>query len=147
VDANSKIDQKNKTDLLDQDKYIVETVLMDDLVEAFPLRRDGQVYKKACIKMDIEGFEPFAFQHSELFFSTLSVEMLIIEWPHLLKQDKSLVENLVNVLSRNGLKPFSITQSKEYNPKEYTSWSDGEIIRKKSFKKMMNSSSIKSSYF
>jgi FkbM family methyltransferase len=64
VDANSKIDHKNKTDLLDQDKYIVETILMDDLIEAFPLRRDGQFYKKACIKMDIEGSEPFAFQQA-----------------------------------------------------------------------------------
>ncbi len=62
-------------------KYLVETILMDDLVNFIPkLNNSNSTYKKAILKIDIEGYEPFAFLSSKTLFTQLDVRVIIMEW-------------------------------------------------------------------
>ena len=38
------------------------------------------IFKKAVLKIDIEGFEPFAFAHASLLFNTLDIRIIFMEW-------------------------------------------------------------------
>ncbi len=58
IGGQSLLQSKNKnykkSDMAN-DKYLVETILLDDLVEQLPLNSDGKKYKQAILKIDIEG--------------------------------------------------------------------------------------------
>ena len=69
--------QKNSTG---ESKYLVETILLDDIVDFLPLNANNQTHKKAILKIDIEGFEPYAFQYSKRLFDTIDIEIIFMEW-------------------------------------------------------------------
>jgi len=58
IGGQSLLQSKNKnfkkSDMLN-DKYLVETILIDDLVDQIPLNIDGKKYRQAILKIDIEG--------------------------------------------------------------------------------------------
>jgi FkbM family methyltransferase len=70
-DYSSKI---NET-VLKNDRYIIETILMDDLVEVLP-----KDFKKVIMKIDIEGYEVKAFRKASKLFSKLNVLVVFMEW-------------------------------------------------------------------
>jgi hypothetical protein len=39
-------------------KYLVQTILLNDLVDFLPRTNENKLYKEAILKIDIEGFEP-----------------------------------------------------------------------------------------
>ncbi len=59
-------------------KYFVETILLDDIVHSIPLKNDGSRYTKAVMKIDIEAFEPYGFQHAIKLFETLSILVIFM---------------------------------------------------------------------
>ena len=61
-------------------KYMVETILFDDIIPYLPKMSNGSVYKRAMMKIDIEGFEPFAFQQASKLFDTLDIRIIFMEW-------------------------------------------------------------------
>lgn len=87
--------------------YLVETILMNDLVDQIPLRNDGQKFKSAILKIDIEGSEPFAFEHADMFFDTLDIQVIFMEWGNLPKinQNKK-IENMIKFLTERGYVPY-----------------------------------------
>jgi len=87
---------KNKTN-----KYLVETILFDDIIPYLPFKNDkNEEFKKAVLKIDIEGFEIFAFQHAEKLFDTLDIKIIFMEWVLIKKQDVNLVEQLIEFLTK-----------------------------------------------
>ena len=38
------------------------------------------MYKQAILKIDIEGFEPFAFQHAAKLFDAIDIQIIFMEW-------------------------------------------------------------------
>lgn len=54
-------------------KYLVETILLDDLVDYLPKMPNGQPYTKAMMKIDIEGYEPFALAQAQKMFEILDI--------------------------------------------------------------------------
>ena len=87
IGGQSLIENKNKIIKKDQimstdpkAKYFVETVLFDDIVPFLPLKSDGTKYKKAILKIDIEAFEPYAFQYATILFDTLDIPIIFMEW-------------------------------------------------------------------
>ena len=70
----------------DEDKFLVQTILMDDLVNYLPKRRDNKSYTKAILKIDIEGFEPYAFQYSKDLFKRLDIHYIFMEWGRMTKE-------------------------------------------------------------
>ena len=61
-------------------KYLVETILLDDLVPFLPKNFDGSDFKKAIMKIDIEGFEAFAFQQASKLFDQLNFLFVFMEF-------------------------------------------------------------------
>lgn len=76
-----------KTDFKESDfqnnKYLVKTILFNDIVDYLPKNDKGSRFKKAIMKIDIEGFEPFAFEHAERLFDALEIQMIFMEWGNL----------------------------------------------------------------
>ncbi|XP_074657223.1 uncharacterized protein LOC141910387 [Tubulanus polymorphus] len=54
-------------------KFQVKTILVTDLI---PVIR----FKRAMIKIDIQGFELKAFQHLESFLKTVDIPFILMEW-------------------------------------------------------------------
>lgn len=92
-------------------KYLVETIFMDDLIDYIPLNKYGKRYEKAVIKIDIEGFEPFAFDKCKKLFETYNVQMIFMELV-VLKDKQQLLEDYFNrmlaFLYSSKLEPFSV---------------------------------------
>ena len=91
--------------------YIVQTILFDDIIDYIPKRSDGQVYNKAIIKIDIEGFEVYAFEKANQFFKNFKVQMIFIEWnkvPKLPQADQPLIDKMLQLFYSNNLLPFSV---------------------------------------
>ena len=61
----------------EKNKYLVETILFDDIIPYLPYKNKFNLekFKKAIIKIDIEGFEVFAFESATLLFETLDVRI------------------------------------------------------------------------
>ncbi len=72
----------SKYDSTKYDKnYLVETIILDDIVNFIPkLNNSNQTYKKAILKIDIEGYEPFAFLSSKALFTHLDIRVILMEW-------------------------------------------------------------------
>ena len=58
---------KNES-FIKNDKYIVETILMDDIIEVLP-----PDFKDCIMKIDIEGYENKAFRKASKLFSKLNI--------------------------------------------------------------------------
>ncbi len=92
-------------------KYIVKTILFDDLIEHLPKDSNRENYKKVIIKIDIEGFELFALENSKQFFNDYEVISIFMEWDKMVLHPASLhnkVEELISFFKANGLIPYSI---------------------------------------
>ena len=53
---NDKKQDFNREDM-PKDKYLVETILFDDLVEHLPRKKDNKRFTQAILKIDIEGMK------------------------------------------------------------------------------------------
>ena len=58
---------KNKTQLIN-DTYVIETIVMDDILEVIP-----DDFYHCIMKIDIEGYEIIAFKKASKLFSKLNV--------------------------------------------------------------------------
>ncbi|CAF0856828.1 unnamed protein product [Brachionus calyciflorus] len=96
---NHKNEQYNKIDL-EKDKYMVETILFDDLIDYLPKKQNGEEYSKAILKIDIEGFEPYAFQNASKIFDRLDIRIIFMEWGNFpgQKEMHNLIEEMINFL-------------------------------------------------
>jgi FkbM family methyltransferase len=121
--------QKNQEE--NKKNYIVETILFDDMIKYFPKRSNGKPYDKAIIKIDIEGFEVYAFEHANQFFKNFEVQMIFMEWafiPRLRPKDQPLIDKMFELFYTNHLEPFS-HQGKALQKETWRNW-PGDIFFK-----------------
>jgi hypothetical protein len=59
-------------------------------------------FKKALIKIDIEGFEAIAFQCSKKLFKSINFQFIFMEWNLLKNQNesKSIIEQMIDFFKR-----------------------------------------------
>lgn len=76
---NEKDKDYNKSEK-SKNKYLVETILFDDIVEYLPKNKENKIFERAILKIDIEGFEPYAFEHASKLFNTLDIPIVFMEW-------------------------------------------------------------------
>ncbi len=112
IGGQSLLENKDKTFQKDEsNKYLVETILFDDIVDYLPYKNDltKEEYKKAILKIDIEGFEPFAFEHASLLFNKLDIRVIYMEWGNLPKQtnDHFRIENMIEFLMKRNYTPYN----------------------------------------
>ena len=53
---------------------------MDDLVDYLPKKVNNESYAKAILKIDIEGFDPLAFEYARHLFESIDIEVIFMEW-------------------------------------------------------------------
>ena len=73
----------NKNHVFEKDennKYLVETIWFDDIAGFLPKNTANKSFAKAILKVDIEGFEPFAFMHAKKLFDSIEVSIIFMEW-------------------------------------------------------------------
>jgi FkbM family methyltransferase len=79
IGGQSLLNFKDKTfNSTENNKYLVETILFDDIVPYLPKNKEGRPYKQALMKIDIEGFEPYAFQNAQLLFETIDIPIVFM---------------------------------------------------------------------
>jgi FkbM family methyltransferase len=95
-------------------KYLVETILMDDLIDYIPLNKYGKRHEKAIIKIDIESFEPHAFSNCTKLFNMYDIRLIFMEWFHLIhyKELALLINNMLDFFYSYGLEPYSLNYMK-----------------------------------
>ena len=107
--GQSLLQNKDKTFTKDENnKYLVETILFNDIIPYLPKNAENKDYKKAILKIDIEGFEPYAFQHADKLFSLLDIPIIFMEWGNLPRQTDAhnLIVDMINFLYSRDLRPY-----------------------------------------
>ena len=91
----------------------VDTIYLDDLV---PTARMLNI-KRAVMKIDIEGHEPFALQQSEMLFQEVDIHFIQMEWNVLNSiygsSMEEVVEKLIGTLRSRGYKPVALPSGKK----------------------------------
>ena len=86
-----------------RDKYQVETIVLDDVIPYLPKRDDGTEFERAAMKIDIEGFEPFAMQKASKLFDHLDVRIILMEWKNLAtKNNYQTVDEMIHFKQSRG---------------------------------------------
>jgi FkbM family methyltransferase len=99
------------------EEYLVETILFDDILDVIqPLRTfySNQTYRKAIMKIDIEGFEPYAFQYAKNLFKKLDFVVIFMEWGVLSRHASRLnllCIQMINFLYANNMRPYVYDES------------------------------------
>lgn len=102
------INDKKVLKKIKNDKYLVETILLDDIIDYLPIKRDQKNKKKAILKIDIEGLEPFAFEHANVLFDTIDIRVIYMEWGTMLFDTKryNKIFKMVNFFYDRGFEAY-----------------------------------------
>ena len=98
----------------------IDTILMDDLLEVIPFR-------KALMKIDVEGHEIRAFAKSDLLFSEVHIPLIQMEWAwrqnwqSRADEDRREVETFIDLLLSRGYQPQH-ESGKVLNIRTWDSW-------------------------
>ena len=83
-------------------------------------QKTGEKFKKALLKIDIEGYEPYAFQNASLLFDTIDIQTIFMEWAYMSSRAPMLGEPyvskiifLIDFLFRHRFRPYP-----DYNNKQ-----------------------------
>ena len=109
------------------DKFLVETVTFDDVLEKIWDKK----FQKVIMKIDIEGFEPFAFKRASKFFEIYQIQIIFMEWAYIVQKKKNyqqLIEDMITLFSKNNLQPFDF--DKKLDLKNWQSW-PGDVFWKR----------------
>lgn len=119
------------------DKYLVETVWFDDLVDYLPKRENGQDFDQAILKIDIEGFEPLAFTHASKLFEKIQINVVYMEFLKVFndKVEPKLVQNMLKFLTKHKLTAYDY-QGTRLKVAEWHTWhtfigATGDIVWKR----------------
>ena len=90
----------------------VTTILLDDLVQIIP-------FKKAAMKIDVEGHEHKAFDKAHEFLTAINISYIYMEWLFLGKyqepksDDFALVQKMLKMFQEKGFEPYRVTIKKQ----------------------------------
>jgi FkbM family methyltransferase len=117
----------------DDSKYYVRTILFDDLIDYIPLNDENRPYQKAIMKIDIEAYEPYAFQHASKLFDRIKICMLFMEWVLLKKKDyfSNEIEDMLDFLYSRGYTPHNQYEVELLRENYKKSWSFDIIWKRK----------------
>lgn len=129
VGAQTLMYNKNKNFTEDSsDKYLVETVWFDDLIDYLPKKENGQDFDQAILKIDIEGFEPYAFTHATKLFQTIQFNVVFMEFKNWFLNryvESRIVENMLDILSKHKLTAYN-SKGDSLKIEEWKSWDVGQ---------------------
>lgn len=84
-------------------------ISLDDLVCVCPLKPDGTDYKKAILKLDFQGYEPYLFRRAKILFEKFDIQVVFMFWDKIIKNinvDIKQIDNMVEFLTEKRLLPY-----------------------------------------
>lgn len=121
--------KKNVENLVDEEPAFaprvlaeVETITLDDLVSIFP-----SFFKRAILKIDIEGFEAFAFANASLLFNRTEIPAIYMEFGKLveLKYHRDMfksIESMLEFLKKRNYEPYEVNDLNHLLYENWESW-------------------------
>lgn len=111
---------------LAQNKYLVETILFDDIIDYLPRSKGAPsqrrlLAERTIIKIDIEGLEPYVIPTATSLFEILSVQIVFMEWGKMPHTDRGKVEEMIQFLTKRNFVPRSIDNI-ELSLERWASW-------------------------
>lgn len=114
---------------------IVNSILLDDLLDVYRIKMaslGNQGAKKFVIKLDIEGYEPFAFEKGENLFKKLEIVAVFMEMGKISEKVRKInrasydlylakVNNMFRILQELNYEPYEVNG---YNKLDYSKWRD-----------------------
>jgi hypothetical protein len=90
-------------------------------------------YKKAILKIDIEGFEIYAFQNAQLLFDHLDIRIVFMEWAYLAKQlnEMSKIIYLLDFFYSRNYQPFDDSMKYILQRDSWQKWTFDIVWKKK----------------
>lgn len=127
----SHMNKKNDRSQLKSNKNLVETILLDDIIDYLPLKNGKNKFflsNKAIIKIDIEGLEPFAILSGKKLFEILNIQIIFMEWSfcQTITSHHEKVQEMVKFLMKKNFVPHSIKGVK-LNPRLWKIWPDLDV--------------------
>ena len=106
---NNFIQKKNIFSFREMISHIVDHILFDDIVPYLPRKNDGTEFTKALLKIDIEGFEPYAFQHASKLFDKLDISVIYMEWGNIPIQTDAtdIILQMIQFLTQRKFRPIN----------------------------------------
>ena len=131
VKYEDEVYTRENRSLADQ-KYLVETITMDDLVDYVP--RNAH----AVMKIDIEGFEARAFQRASRLFDAVDFCCVFMEWAHQTEQRSihRLILDMMEFLYSRGFKAYEhrkLSTANELKRDDWKSWPIDIVWKKNGF--------------
>jgi FkbM family methyltransferase len=120
----------NKTNITLNEKYLIETILLDDITEVLP-----DDFINCVMKIDIEGYESKAFREASKLFTRLNILAIIIEWSwrnNPLIKDEENVELLNFFITRNY--EFRTVKMDLLKMNDWKTWPMDVLVVRKDFK-------------
>ena len=100
----------------------IETITLDDLVSIYPL-----FFKRAILKMDIEGFEALAFANASLLFNRTEIPAIYMEFGKLIeiKYHRGMmnaIEFMLKFLKERNYEPYEVNDINHLLYDNWESW-------------------------
>ena len=100
----------------------VETITLDDLVSIYPI-----YFKRAILKMDIEGFEAFAFRNASLLFNRTEISAIYMEFGKLVEMKYyrgmlRAIEDMLSFLKKRNYEPYEVNDINHLLYENWESW-------------------------
>lgn len=108
----------------------VETITLDDLVAIYPI-----FFKRAILKIDIEGFEAFAFGNASLLFNRTEIPAVYMEFGKLveMKYHHGMMEaigSMLKFLRQREYEPYEVNDINHLLFDNWESWPWDVVFRR-----------------
>lgn len=116
--------KKNESDIKNN-PYIIETILMDDIIQVLP-----KDFKDCVMKIDIEGYEGKAFLQASKLFSRVNVLAVFMEWAGKVNNQFIKEEETVELVKFFQSRNYEVKSPRGLSVLSYDDWRSwpGDII-------------------
>ncbi|CAF0997596.1 unnamed protein product [Brachionus calyciflorus] len=114
-------------------KYHVRTITLNDLVILINSQLKLRNYQKAILKIDIESYEPYAFEKTDELFDRLDIRMVFMEWAQL-RTKKTLQKEITDMIYFFTKRNYEVFDAVTENKLDINNWKDGwgiDVVWKK----------------
>ncbi len=115
-------------------KHDVKAISLDDILcLVSEIQKRQNVSSKAIVKIDIDGFEPYALTETSELFKLLDVKVLFMKWNLAgFFNDKSKVEYILDYFGRFKLTPFDVRSmtplyASFFDDEEWREWPENVV--------------------
>ncbi len=127
--AEDDLIDENERFQLTSSSVIVNSIILDDLFDVYRIKMPN-ASRKIIMKLDIEGYEPYAIEKGQHLFKKLEVVAIFMEIGKMVEKLKTInrtnynnylmkIKNMFRILSELNYEPYEVNG---FNKLEYNRW-------------------------